>query len=591
VNRGLRSVVRRLADEFGPDCRVHWRALAWSYTLSLLGVGAAILSPWPLKLVIDHVLGGQPLPPALDVFEPAGSGLAILILTSGFLLLTAVGALATSRERVVTSRIRERISVAFRDRMLAHLQTLSPMIRGTHRSGELVYRLVGDVEQFVRLLMKTLPLVFRFAATILLSLAVMILVAPLVGVICLLLLPFFVAVFRYYAPRLREASRQKRRREGEVAGFAQEVVRGLPVIQALGGDRQARERFGALNGESLRTGVAETRLTAQLECWLDLLRGLALAIATGGGAFLVLGGHLTLGELTVLAAYVTQILKPIDKVNDLAEATSRGVAGGERLVQLLEQTPVVHDRPGARTLVRAAGQVVLRDVSFSYPTSGGRDGPVLRGIDLALEPGSLTVLIGRSGAGKSTLLSLLVRLFDPTEGRILLDGTPFPEVTLRSLRAQFAVMPQDLQLFSGTIRDALTPTDRGLDDERCWAALEFVALDDFVRGLPEGLGTPLGEDGVNLSGGQRQRVSMARALLLDRPILLLDEPLANVDAVSSRVILNALRTLKATRTCLAITHEPTLVECADHVFRLEHGRLAPVRATADALTALPAEVT
>jgi ABC-type multidrug transport system fused ATPase/permease subunit len=574
----LPEVGRRLAAEFGPDCWGHRRALAWSYGLSMIGVGAVVLSPWPLKIIIDHVLASRPLPAVLGPLARATPGAAIAVLTAGFLLLTVIGAWATARERVVTSRVRERISVAFRDRMLAHLQTLPPTIRSAHRSGELVYRLVGDVEQFVRLLMKTLPLVVRFAATILLSLVAMAWVAPLVGLVSLLLLPFFVALFWHYAPRLRAASRQKRRREGEVAGFAQEVVRGLPVIQALGGDRQARERFGTLNAESLRAGVEETRLTAGLECQLDLLRGLALAVATGGGAILVLGGHLTLGELTVLASYVTQIMKPVDKVNDLAEAASRGLAAGERLVQLLAQTPLVVDRPDAITVGRAAGRVELHDVWFSYPPVEGRSAPVLQGINLTLEPGALTVLVGRSGAGKSTLLSLLVRLFDPTRGEVRLDGVALPGITVRSLRAQIAVMTQDLQLFSGTLRDALTPMDAALDDERRWAALEFVALAEFVRGLPGGLDAPLGEDGVNLSGGQRQRLSLARALLLDRPILLLDEPLANVDAMSARVILDALQSLKRSRTCLAITHEPRLLEHADRVYRLEHGRLAPLTA-------------
>jgi ABC-type multidrug transport system fused ATPase/permease subunit len=183
------------------------------------------------------------------------------------------------------------------------------------------------------------------------------------------------------------------------------------------------------------------------------------------------------------------------------------------------------------------------------------------------------VLQGESGAGKSTILSLLVRLFDPTNGEILLDGIPLPQIKLKSLRSQVAIMTQELHLFSGTLRSVLMPTDVELSETRLWDALSLVALDEFVRALPRKLDTPLGEDGLNVSGGQRQRLSLARAFLLDRPILLLDEPLANVDAASAAVILKALDRLRSGRTCLAITHESTLLKYADNVYCLKEGRI------------------
>jgi ABC-type multidrug transport system fused ATPase/permease subunit len=198
---------------------------------------------------------------------------------------------------------------------------------------------------------------------------------------------------------------------------------------------------------------------------------------------------------------------------------------------------------------------------------------VLRGVDMRLESGRLAVLLGQSGAGKSTIMSLLVRLYDPTGGDILLDGRPLREITLRSLRAQFAVMTQDTHLFSGSLRRALIPDGAEPTEERIWEALALVALDDFVRTLPRQLETKLGEDALNLSGGQRQRLSLARAFLLDRPVLLLDEPLANVDDASAAVILRALDSLRATHTCLAITHQTQLLDYADVVYRLDGGRV------------------
>ena len=192
------------------------------------------------------------------------------------------------------------------------------------------------------------------------------------------------------------------------------------------------------------------------------------------------------------------------------------------------------------------------------------------------EPGTLTVLVGPSGSGKSTLLNLLLRLFDPSSGEIILDGIPYTRIQLQRLRAQFAVMLQATHLFAGTVRSALQSGHQRVSDEKLFEVLKQVALDDFVHSLPDGLNTVLGEDCVNLSGGQRARLSLARALLLDRPILLLDEPLANVDSESQEIILDALDRTRARRTCLAVSHQPALVRRADVVLQLEHGRITPL---------------
>lgn len=559
-----------------PQLEPYWRRLAAAYLLELGAVLTGMLAPWPLKLIIDHALQHQPLPawlvPLDSLLAPRGQ---ILALSAGFVGLMGLGAAATAASRVSLARVRERLAVGLRDRMLGHLQTLPPTIRVSHKSGELVLRLVGDVDLVVKLMTRTLPLLFRFLVTGMFTILALAWLAPREAVFILGLVPGLSLLVRRYGPRITAAARRKRRREGEVAGLAQEIVRGLPVIQALGADRQVRERFATVNAASLRAGVAETRVSARLECTLESARGLALGVVTGGGALVVAGGGMTVGALTVLAAYVAQLLKPIDKVNDLAEATSRGVAAAERMASLLALRPLVLDAPGATALQARGGVLQLRDVVFGYPDPHGRSSAVLRGASMTLSPGQLTVLIGRSGAGKSTVLSLLVRLFDPTSGEILLDGRPFRTITLASLRAQFAIMTQDLHLLAGTLQDTLTPHAGAVSTDAVWRALELVAMADFVRGLPQGLETPLGEDGLNLSGGQRQRLSLARALLLDRPILLLDEPLANVDERSARVILGALQRIKQERTCLAITHEPMLLEHADQVYRLEDGLLHP----------------
>jgi ABC-type multidrug transport system fused ATPase/permease subunit len=564
--------IRRLLRAFGPDLRVHRRALAGAYALRLASVAAAVLAPWPLKVIIDDVLAGE------RDLGPLGSGVppAVLVLamTGLFLALAGAAAVTNALEKNVSARVRERLTLRLRDRLLAHLQTLPPTFRTANRTGELVLRLVDDSDLFVRVLTKTAPLVFQYVAALALTLAAMLWLEARAAAIGLVVVPIAAFALRRYGARLWAASRRKRSLEGHVSALAQEIVRGLPVIQALGGEVGARRRFEAANAERLRAGVEETRVATRLELSMQVIQGLATAAVTGGGALLALEGRLSVGELTVLVAYVNQLLKPLEKLNDVSETTGRGMAGGERLLGLVEERPLVRDAEGAVGVGRARGLVELRDVSFAYPEEGGRRQEVLRGASMRIEPGRLAVLVGPSGAGKSTVVSLLVRLFDPTSGDLSLDGRPYRQISLRSLRSQFAVMTQEIHLFAGSIRDALVPEGTSMDEGRLWEALELVALDEFVRALPARLDTPLGEDGLNLSGGQRQRISLARAILLDRPVLLLDEPLANVDAASADVILRALGLLRETKACLAITHQPALLEYADVVYRLEGGRIA-----------------
>jgi ATP-binding cassette subfamily B protein len=569
-----RRVLAALTRTFGPDLWTYRRTMLTSYAFRMVAIGATLVAPWPLKIIIDHVLSSRPLPPPLRPFLSHTSPQRVVIaMALAIVTAVAVRALAEFLQTTTSGRLREQLNVQLRDRMLAHVETLPPTIQTAHRSGELVMRLVGDVDLFVRLITKTLPTLFEYIVTTIATLALMFWLQPWLALISVGLMPGIVALMRYFGVRLGAASREKRRHEGEVAGLAQEIVRALPVIQALGGERQARERFRQLNARSLHAGQQATRVAAAMERALRMVHGAATSVVVGVGALLVLRGALTLGALMVMSAYLTQLLRPIERLNDLAETASKALVGGERLLALLDQQPTVRDAPDAVTLDRARGVIELRNVWFSYSDSGLQRGKVLQGVNLRLQPGELAVLIGVSGAGKSTLLSLLVRLFDPTEGSILLDGMPLTRISIGSLRRQIATMAQDTRLFAGSIRQAVAPVEGAIADERIWDALALVAMDGFVRGLPERLDTVLGEDGVNLSGGQRQRLSLARAFLLDRPILLLDEPLSNVDAESEAVIAAALERWRGGRTCLAITHRLSLFEHADVVYRLQDGCL------------------
>ncbi|MCH9698593.1 MAG: ABC transporter ATP-binding protein/permease, partial [Gammaproteobacteria bacterium] len=426
------------------------------------------------------------------------------------------------------------------------------------------------VYALVRFLSRTVPLIFRHSIVALFTLSVMLWLEPWLAATGVLMVVILAVLVLYHGGRLRRASRTKRAREGEVAGFTQELVKGVSTVQALTAEQHIKQRFHAINRTSLRAGLAETSEAVNMECNMQMINGFAVALIMGAGATFVLKGQLTVGDLTVFVAYMIQLLKPVEKINELASGVSRGLSRAEMLVDLLNQQPAVQDDPHVKSLSHGKGVITFRSVDFSYPQQ--QDGEsVLEEINFSLEPGQLTVLTGSSGSGKSTLINLLLRQLTPTSGSILIDGQDTTTISLSSLRAQFAVMLQHHHLFSGSLREALWLNQTMIDDTRIWQTLSKVDLQDMVKQLPAGLDTRLNEDGQNFSGGQRARLSLTRALLLDRPILILDEPLANIDAQSQSIIVGALNQIRLSKTCLVVSHQLNLINSADQLLRLEKG--------------------
>ena len=575
---------RQVWSEFFPLLGNWWRSLSASYLLGLCAVAAAVLAPWPLKYIIDNVLANEALPAPLQPFQQHFDAGQLILLLAGLAALIAIlGALCTAAEKNINARVREKMALEIRASTLDHITRLSLSSNTAHRSGELVMRLVTDVHHVVRLFTKTLPLVIRYLLTTLIVLGAMFWVAPQMGALGLGILLFMVLLVRVYAGALQRASRNKRRNEGKVAALSQEIISGLPGIQATGAEARVRTRFIDTNKISLHAGVRETRVAVNMERTMKIANGAATALIIGAGGLLVMAGKLSLGELTICISYIHQLLKPVEKINELASAVARGTIRGEQLIQLLQQQPEIIEASHPLPLVKqpASGDIELKNLTFAYPAtqSGQAAAAVFENINLHLKPGSFTVLEGASGSGKSTLLNLLLRLYDPQRGEILIDGRPSTQLKIKDLRSQFAVMLQTIHIFAGSLREALQPPHRLLPDRHLWRVLKDVALDDFVSSLPQGLDTPLGECASNISGGQRARLALCRALLSARPILLLDEPLANVDKHSQQVIINALKKIKGQCTCLAVSHQAALRQCADRVIHLKNGHFIEVAPT------------
>lgn len=545
-------------------------SVASAFCSALVATTLAVAAPWPIKIIIDNVLLHQPT--GLGAFDMMAIEAQVVILALIAATLAVGAAMASAVERNANARIRERMTQDMRELTLDHMLGLSVLGRHADRNGELVLRLVDDTGQIARLYCKTFPLLFRHAATLILTLTGMFLLSAVMGILGLAIGVVLAVVVRQSARTLQSTSRAKRKREGKVAAFAQEVLRGLPFVQSAGAESTVRRRFLAINSEATRTGVEETRVQVTLERQMQIASGIALALVVGLGGWLVVHDLLTVGALTVCIAYLNQLLKPVEKINELAGAITGALTRADRLAELLDRPQGLVDAADARTPEQLTPVLELRGCSFSHK-GDGQEIPALRSATARINPGECILISGPSGAGKSTLLGLLLRLYDVDSGELALSGQTYQRWPVTALRKQFALMRQETHLFSGTIRDAL---QFGLDprpDAELTAALRNVALDVLITRPGGSLDAPLGEDGGNLSGGQRARLALARSLLSDRPFLLLDEPFANVDAESRSVILETLQRERGRRTIIIVSHQLLPPGFTDRNFHLNNGTL------------------
>ncbi len=552
-----------------PSLRRESRLLAAAYASSLAGVALTLALPWPLKFLIDDVLAGSADSQWLTGLSAAQQ---VAVIAVSMAVLAALTAVILGLDKTLHARIRERIGRSLRDALIQQIYHLSRASRHGERSGELTMRLVGDVNQVSRLICKTAPAALKHCAIAASTLTLTFAISIPIGLTALataLLLGSLVVV---YGPTLKRAAAAKRKREGQVAALTQESVTGIEHIQAMALESQARRRYLDDVSAALAAGVDEVKAAVRLERASQILAGVALALTAGIGGLLVIGGDLSLGSLTVCIAYITQLMKPIEKINEIASSVSRGLARAERVEAVFRAETALPPAAGGRRIT-ALRSIECRDLCFRYADNAD---PTVQGFSFRFKRGECAAIVGGSGTGKTTLLRLLLRLQRPTGGALLADGIAYDDIDPVSLRSQFAVVMQNAHLFSGTFREVLTELDADVDDERIRQALFDVRLLDVVDALPQGIDTLIDESGDRISGGQKSRLLLARALLADRPVLILDEPFANIDRTSKNIILTRLGHAKRERILIVVTHERDLLEIADHVLVMDDPRSFPV---------------
>ncbi|WP_406129505.1 ABC transporter ATP-binding protein [Streptomyces sp. NBC_00989] len=496
--------------------------------------------------------------------------------------LAGVGALASFGGSYLASWTSEHFLLGLRDRAFRHIQQLPPDFFDRNGSGDLVTRLTGDIEA-VESLVASAPVEFMTSAV---SAAFFATAAVWtnwqLAVVAFSAAPVIWLVTRVFAGRARSASRQERDSNGELASLLEESLANMAVVQAYNQQLTQSAKLHKEGRAWMRAGLRQARLSSAYVPLGEFIETLTVLAVLGGGAWQISEGRLTVGGLFAFAAYVGYLYPHLQSFGDLLVGASSATAASERVQEVLATRPAgthgIMERSRADVaLVR--GAITLDGVSFAYPGSTSR---ILHEARLTVEPGQLVVVTGPSGAGKSTLGKLLPRFYEPTVGRILLDGRDIAELPVGVLREHISLLPQESMLFDGTIRENIRYGRSDATDEELFVAAMEADAHDFITALPEGYDSPVGRRGQRLSGGQRRRVAIARAMIRSAPVLVLDEPTAGLDDASAARVLEPLRRLSAGRTTLLITHDLRLTAGADLVLELDHGSLTTLGTRAPA---------
>jgi len=570
--RGLASGFRKAqlgvlveaARTFRPAFRRQTRPLVVALGFALLATGAELLKPWPIALLIDHVvLVDEAKTPRWD----AAPETVAIVLALAVVLIAALSASFTMRATIITAEVGRKVTTRVRRQVFEHLHRLEMPYHVSSRTGDLLIRLMGDVNLLRDgLVTSWLALAERGALFVGMT-VVLLVIDPWLALAALAPMPLLSISLRRSSRELRTTTRKQRRKEGNAAAFAMENLRQIRVVKAYAREGDTARRFAEHTGAGEKAAVKATRIAARMSWRTEVMSGLGLALVLYVGALRVQSGRLSPGDLIVATTYARLLFKPLRRISREGGRLAKASSGAERLLEVMREEP---EPSGVGLGVeQLEGAITFRNVVCRYQ---GR-AEALRGLTFDLAPGTFAVLSGASGSGKSTTLAVLLRLLRLDAGSVSVDGRPFERYELHSYRRCFAYVPQEIELFSGTIRDNILYGCPDATDEEVEEAARRALLDGVIASLPEGYDTTLGEDGATLSGGQSRRLMIARAAVSRASVLVLDEPLAGLDAESRVLVAAAVRQSAAGRTTLVVNHGPTEEFDPDVVLHIDGGQV------------------
>ncbi len=531
-----------------------------------------------LVIITAGAQGGGPflIGRAVDLYISSGDvqGLGLTMLAYAGLMVVAM--IATRYQIFLISRVGQNLLAKLRQQVFDRLESLDLQFLESKQAGDLMSRLVNDIEAlnnfFSQALTQMIGAVFALVGII----VAMLLLSWQLGIAVLIMVPVMLAVTRITSRMARERFRKTRATIGDVSAELEEELGGVKVAQSMNRTDENIRRFAQRNAANRDANVSANAVTSAFGPAMDVLTTLDTALVAAMGGALAIAGYISVGTVVAFLQYVQNFFRPIQTVAQLWTTAQSAFAAAERVFDLLDRKPAVEDAPDARPIENMRGHVVFEDVSFAYGADdNGTDGNpwVLQNVSLEALPGQTIAIVGPTGAGKTTLVSLVPRFYDAAGGRVLIDGQDVRAIQQRSLRAGMGLVTQEPFLFSGTIMDNIRYGKLDASDNEVIAAAQAASADGFIQRLPEGYQTQVGERGKLLSQGQRQLLSIARAILADPRILIMDEATASVDTRTEAVIQKALKTLLNGRTSFVIAHRLSTVRNADQVLVIDKSRI------------------
>ncbi len=549
---------RKLRGLAGLLAPYRWRVAAM--ITSVVVATAAALAPAPLaKLAIDDGISRHDVA-ALDMIVVA------------FLLSAVLYAVATYLQTYLVGWVGQRALQDLRVQLFRHLQDLSIGFYSRNRAGVIISRMTNDVEALDQLVEDGMATLLQSGLTLIGVVVILLVMDAHLALLTFLAIPLLLIGGVIFRIASADAYRITREKIASITGYLQESLSGIRVVRSFGQEHRHISRFGELNDENRNANLKTVYLNAAYFPAVEMLSALVTVEILVIGGIEAINGHTSTGVVFAFIAALNNFFDPIQQLSQLYTTYQSGMAALDKIFDLLDEQPELVDAPDAVTLPELRGELRFEDVSFRY--GAALDSPyALRDIDLAIPPGQTVALVGETGAGKSTFAKLVARFYDPSSGRVLVDGHDLRTVAAHSLRSQMGIVPQEGFLFSGTVRDNISFGAPDATDETIAAAASAVGAAEFIEALEHGYDTQVGERGVQLSAGQRQLLAFARALVADPRILVLDEATSNVDVHTESLIEHGLRRLVAGRTAIVIAHRLSTIQRAGRIIVLEHGQI------------------
>jgi len=552
--------------------RRYWKLLTVAFLAMLVEGAADLLDPWPLKVIFDYVLGSKRAPSWLSGWLSVSSPTAILDAAAlSVIVIALVGAVGSYTEKYLSTTVAKRVGFDLRHMLYHHVQRLSLAFYEGRQTGDMVIRLTTDIDAAEDFISSAVLGIVLNLLTLVGMIGVMLYLDWRFSLIGLSVAPMlFVIVYRL-TRRIKEAARDVKKKESELASVVLETISSARVVKAFGQEEFEERRLDQESQETVDLSLRARSIKSRLSPTVDVLVAVGTCLVLWYGVRHVLSGQLTAGALLVFIVYLGKMYKPMKDLSKMTDTLSKALISFERIGEILSVERQVRDFRGARPAAPFRGRLEFDHVRFGYSP----DRPVLKDVSLIVEPGQRAALVGLTGEGKSTLIGLIARMYDPLGGRVLIDGKDVRRYTLRSLRPQISFVLQDTMLFHTSVAANIAYGTPSATREDIVRVAKLANAHEFVSKMPQGYDSVVGERGETLSGGQRQRIAIARALIRNSPILLLDEPSAALDPESEELIFQGVtRLLEGKKTSLTIAHRLATVRNADVIFVLDQGVIA-----------------